>query len=149
MSPKSFAVAGTAALLMGAAFMAGAFAQASKSIIGPSVYNLADYPVKDTATGKVQAIITGPTATIDRLEMHITTLNPGVASHPPHKHATEELVIIDTGTVETLVDGVWKKVTPGGIIFNASNVMHALRNIGDTPATYHVINITTDRTPKE
>jgi quercetin dioxygenase-like cupin family protein len=64
---------------------------------------------------------------------------PG-GQHPPHTHPNEELVIIREGQVETLSGGVWKKVGPGGVIFNASNSPHALRNIGTTNAVYHVIN---------
>jgi quercetin dioxygenase-like cupin family protein len=59
------------------------------------------------------------------------------------------MIIIREGTVETLVDGEWKRVGPGSVIFNASNVLHGLRNAGDGPATYHVINWKSDRTPKE
>ena len=32
------------------------------------------------------------------------------------------------------------RVGPGSVIFNASNEMHAIRNVGNGPATYHVIN---------
>ena len=59
------------------------------------------------------------------------------------------MIIVREGTVETLVDGEWKRVGPGSVIFNASNVLHGLRNVGDGPATYHVINWKSDRTPKE
>ena len=68
--------------------------------------------------------------------------------HPPHKHPNEELVIIREGNVETLSGGAWKWVGPGSIIFNASNSLHALRNVGTTPAVYHVINWTSATTPK-
>ena len=44
------------------------------------------------------------TATLDELECHITTLNPGETPHPPHKHPDEELVIVKEGTVESLVN---------------------------------------------
>jgi quercetin dioxygenase-like cupin family protein len=30
-------------------------------------------------------------------------------------------------------------VGPGSVIFQAANQLHAIRNAGDTPATYHVI----------
>ena len=54
-----------------------------------------------------------PTATLDELEMHITTLNPGQSSHAPHQHPNEELVIVRQGTVESLKHytepGEWKK----------------------------------------
>jgi quercetin dioxygenase-like cupin family protein len=52
----------------------------------------------------------------------------------------EELIIMREGSCETLSNGAWVKVEPGSVIFNASNSLHGLRNIGTTPATYHVIN---------
>jgi quercetin dioxygenase-like cupin family protein len=126
---------------------AGAFAQAGKNILGPAVFDWNTLPVTRSETGETRRVVKQPTATLDELEMHITTLNPGVASHPPHKHPNEELVIIREGTVETLSGGVWKRVGPGSIIFNASNSLHALRNVGTTPAVYHVINWKSATTP--
>ena len=43
------------------------------------------------------------------------------------------------GTVESLVNGEQRRVGPGSVIFQASNQMHGIRNVGDGPATYHVI----------
>jgi hypothetical protein len=40
-------------------------------------------------------------------------------------------VIIREGQVETLSGGEWKKVGPGGVIFNASNSPHALEERRD------------------
>jgi quercetin dioxygenase-like cupin family protein len=95
---------------------------------------------KQTDVGSVRQFFRSPTITLDELECHVTTLNPGLQSHPPHKHPNEELVIIREGTVEVLSNGEWKKVGPGSVVFNASNQLHALKNIGTTPAVYHVIN---------
>jgi quercetin dioxygenase-like cupin family protein len=95
-----------------------------------------------TAVGEVRQFLRAPTATLDELEIHVTTLNPGQTSHAPHQHPNEELVIIREGTVEVLVQGEWKRVGPGSIIFNASNELHGLRNVGTGPTTYHVINWT-------
>ena len=125
----------------------GAFAQSEKTSLGPAVFDWNSLSVTKTDVGEVRQVVQRPTATLDELEMHVTTLNPGVASHPPHKHPNEELVIIREGTVETLSGGVWKRVGPGSIIFNASNSLHALRNVGDTPAIYHVINWKSATTP--
>ena len=47
---------------------------------------------------------------------------------------------MDKGECETLSDGKWIKVGPGDVVFNASNSLHGFRNVGTTPATYHVIN---------
>jgi quercetin dioxygenase-like cupin family protein len=136
-------------LAMAGTLGAVAAVDAAKPLIGESVYDWNKMEVKKTPIGEVRTVMRGPTATLDELEMHITTLNPGEASHPPHKHPNEELIILDHGTVEALINGEWKRVGTGSVIFNASNVMHGLRNVGDTPATYHVVNWRTDKTPKE
>jgi quercetin dioxygenase-like cupin family protein len=109
-------------------------------ILGPTVFNWNDMKPVETPTGEVRSLCKSPTATLDQLEMHVTTLNPGQASHPPHRHVNEELIIIREGDCETLSSGNWVKVGPGSVVFNASNSLHGFRNIGTTPATYHVIN---------
>ena len=125
----------------------GAVAQTSSAKLGPAVFDWAKMDAKKTDVGAIRNLVRQSTATLDELEMHVTTLNPGLASHPPHTHPNEELVIVREGTVEVLNGGTWKRLGPGSVVFNASNSPHALRNIGDTPATYHVINWKTAATP--
>jgi len=43
-------------------------------------------------------------------------------------------------TIALASDGQLQRVGPGAVIFNASNQMHSLRNVGNTAATYRVIN---------
>ena len=75
---------------------------------------LPDKPeAKQTEVGSVRQFFKTPTATLNQLELHVTTLNPGKSPHPPHKHPNEELIIIREGTVETLSGGEWKRVGPG------------------------------------
>jgi quercetin dioxygenase-like cupin family protein len=119
-------------------FCVRVFGQAG--VMQSTAFDWNSIPVKQTDVGSVRQFFRTPTATLDELECHVTTLNPGLQSHPPHKHVNEELVIIREGTVEVLSEGTWKRVGPGSVIFNASNQMHALRNVGSTPAVYHVIN---------
>jgi len=111
-----------------------------KAILGPSIFDWNSIPAHKTDVGEVRSFFRAPTATLDELELHVTTLNPGQSPHPPHKHANEELVIIKEGSVEALENGEWRRVGPGSVIFNASNQLHGLRNVGDGPATYHVIS---------
>jgi quercetin dioxygenase-like cupin family protein len=108
-------------------------------VMGSTVFDWNQLAVHKTPKGESRKICRAPTATLDELEMHVTTLNPGEQAHPPHQHPDEELLIIKEGTVEALVNGEWKRVGPGSVIFQASNQLHAIRNAGDTPATYHVI----------
>jgi quercetin dioxygenase-like cupin family protein len=108
-------------------------------IMGSSIFDWNALPVQKTKVGESRKVCQAPTATLDELECHITTLNPGETPHPPHKHPDEEIVIVKEGTVESLVNGVTRRVGPGSVIFQASNQMHSIRNVGDGPATYHVI----------
>jgi len=104
-----------------------------------SVFDWKTIEERPTKIGSTRKFFQEPTATLDELECHVTTLNPGETPHAPHKHPDEELIIIKDGTVEVLNDGVLKRVGPGSVIFQAANQMHSIRNIGQTPATYHVI----------
>jgi quercetin dioxygenase-like cupin family protein len=128
--------------LLGLPSMLSAFtnAEQSPSILGPTVFKWEDMKPVKTATGEVRSLCKGPTATVNQLEMHVSTLNPGMASHPPHRHLNEELIILREGECETLSNGNWVKVTPGSVVFNASNSLHGFRNAGTVPAVYHVIN---------
>ena len=67
---------------------------------------------------------------------------PGKSPHAPHQHQHEELLILKEGTLETFQSGATRRVGPGGIIFQASNEMHNVTNVGQTPATYYVIGWT-------
>lgn len=91
-----------------------------------------------TGITKAKQVFKDPTATLDELEFHVSTLPAGQSPHAPHQHPDEELIFIKEGTVEALVNGQSKRVGPGSVIFQASNQMHSLRNVGDTPAVYHV-----------
>jgi len=110
------------------------------SVMQSTVFDWNSIAVKQTDVGSVRQFFRTPTITLDELECHVTSLNPGLSSHAPHKHPNEELIIIREGNVELLSNGEWKKAGPGSVVFNASNQMHALKNVGTTPAVYHVIN---------
>ena len=96
-------------------------------------------PAQETKVGQVRRVVDAPTPTLERLEMHVTTLRPGETSHAPHKHPEEELIVVKEGTVLSLVGGQEHRLGPGSVILQASNELHSIRNVGDAPATYHVI----------
>lgn len=130
------------ALISGAAAI-GLFTAAENkppAVMGASVFDWNSIEVHTNANGSGRKFFQAPTATLDELECHVTTLNPGKMPHPAHKHPNEELIIIREGTLEVMENGEFKRVGPGSVIFNASNVMHSLKNVGDKPAVYHVIS---------
>lgn len=131
-------------MLMAAAGALGATADAAvaaaqSKVQGSTIFDWNAMTAQPTKVGAVRRVCQVPTATLDELEIHITTLNAGETSHAPHQHADEELLIVKEGTVESLVNGQLHRVGPGSVIFQASNQMHGIRNVGDGPATYHVI----------
>jgi len=101
-----------------------------------------DAGTKANDWGAVRQVMRSPTPTLDELEIHISTLEPGKSPHAPHQHQHEELLIIKDGTLETFQSGARRKVGPGGIIFQASNELHNVTNVGWFPATYYVIGWT-------
>jgi quercetin dioxygenase-like cupin family protein len=128
---------------------AGIYAIADqKPVMGSAVFDWNTIPVKATNVGSVRQFFSAPTATLENLELHVTTLNPGQSPHRPHRHPNEELIIIQQGTLETLSNGEWKRVGPGSVILNGSNQLHGLKNVGSTPAVYHVINWKSSATPE-
>jgi quercetin dioxygenase-like cupin family protein len=136
--------------LAAALVTAGGFALADQApVMGSAVFDWNSVPATPTSVGSVRSFFKARTATLDQLELHVTTLNPGQSPHPPHRHPNEELIIIQKGTVETLSNGEWKRVGPGSVIFNGSNQLHGFRNVGTEPAVYHVINWKSSTTPAE
>jgi len=94
---------------------------------------------KPNANGSSRKFFEGPTATLDLLECHASTLNPGATNHPILQRPHDEVIIVKEGMIEAYVHDKWIRVGPGSVIFNAANVLQAMRNVGDGPATYHVV----------
>jgi uncharacterized cupin superfamily protein len=105
-----------------------------------------DVQATKSKTGEKRQFCNAPTATLENLEIHASTLNPGESAHPPHQHPEEELTVVKEGTVEVLVNGALKRVGPGSIIFQSANDMHSIKNVGTTPAIYHAIKWRTAKT---
>jgi uncharacterized cupin superfamily protein len=101
--------------------------------------------VRPTPVGLIRTVFDNPTPTLEKFEVHVTTLRPGMASHSPHHHPWEEMLVIKEGDVVASINGHDYPAGPGCLIFFASHDPHNLRNVGDQPATYYVINFCTDR----
>lgn len=113
----------------------------------------AAYPWKDmkvipTSKGERRDVFNSATETLEQLELHITTLNPGDSSHAPHHHPNEELIIIKEGNVSAMVAGKWQQVGPGSVVYEAANTLHAIKNTGGAPTTYYALQWKTAKTGK-
>jgi uncharacterized cupin superfamily protein len=137
---RELTVAAVAALTTLAAV---AWAQApAKPIVKSAVFDVNKIESQSAKYGSKRQLFDGRTTMLEMLECHISTVNPGEATHPPRPQADEELVIVKEGTLETQVDGQPQRVGPGSVIFAASGDPHGVKNIGDAPATYYVIRWT-------
>src|ERR1700744_984108 len=137
-SRRNFLVILTTAIVTLGAVVIAQDALPSK-VMGSAAFDWNAMSVRKTPIGESRRFFQTPTATLDELECHVTTLNPGELAHPAHQHPDEELLIIKEGNVECLVNGELKRTGAGSIVFQASNQLHSIKNIGDTPATYYVI----------
>jgi len=126
-------------LLLPALAAATATAQDQKKLLPTQVFHYEDLPVKVNGQNKGRAVLNGETHQGYAIELHMTELGPGQAPHAPHKHAHEEMLMLQSGTLETMVNGQASTLTAGSIAYIASNEMHGWRNPGSTPAQYFVI----------
>ena len=92
-------------------------------------------------SARIRSLLDTTTITLDRLEVHQTTLAPGGSPHPPHRHAHEEMMLVERGTLEVTQEGAVRTAKAGALIFEASGELHGLRNIGADTAVYWVIAI--------
>ncbi|HWA09217.1 MAG TPA: cupin domain-containing protein [Opitutaceae bacterium] len=116
-----------------------------KTPLGTIFVDWDSIPVRTTASGFSRAVFDNPTPTLEKFEMHITTLNGGMTSHPVHHHAWEEMLLVKEGTVEVSINGQLQRAGPGALIFYASHDVHNIKNAdAEKPATYYVMNFYTD-----
>lgn len=101
---------------------------------------------QSTPTGERRQVLRSPTATLDELSVHITTLNPGQQAHAPHRHANEELILLKEGTLEAMINDRTFPMSAGSVLVIAPNDLHVVRNTGTTRATYFVTIWRTPRT---
>lgn len=133
-----------ASLLMNAVVFGASSNPVAK--LNSTVFDWNAFKANATANGARRDVTDQPTATLERFESHITTLNPGNVSHAPHRHPQEELIILKEGTLDVTINETSQRVGTGSVIFFASYDLHAVKNVGDTPATYIVLNFTTRKT---
>lgn len=97
--------------------------------------------ISSSVSARIRSLLDTATTTLDRLEVHQTSLAPGGSPHPPHRHAHDEMMLVEHGTLEVTQEGGVKHAGPGSLIFQSSNELHGLKNVGADTAVYWVIAI--------
>ena len=106
-----------------------------------AMYPFDRLPVHSSGTAVTRAVLKGNLATGESVEVHETTLPPGAAPHPPHRHTHSEMWLIREGTVDITVNDATTRLGPGSVGFVRSNDEHGIKNVGLVPATYFVVAI--------
>ena len=86
--------------------------------------------------GGIRRYFDRKSAMSDRLEMHATNLNAGIKSHEPHTHHAAEIILMIDGNTEMEIGDSVYKANKGDVYFVASDVPHAIKNIGDKQCMY-------------
>ncbi len=123
-----------------------AMAQAQTSGANPlassRVFLYEDMPVRTAPNGAEGRIVfTGTLQTGEAVGSH-ETMQPAGAK-PPSLHVIQhsEFIVVQEGTLEFNHDGKAEQVGPGGIIYVALGTNHFIRNAGEGPAKYVVIQV--------
>ena len=146
-------VLASVAALQGAAMFSEALAQSgeqithvdtktSGSLVQSSVVKADGIQPEGAAPGaKAYVQFNGPTVQLAALASGFVTLEMGAQPHPPHRHPEEEIMIVGEGTGEFFLDGVTTQVKTGDMLFAEANVLHGVRNTGQTPMTFYFIKM--------
>ncbi|MDB4927227.1 cupin domain-containing protein [Mucilaginibacter sp.] len=115
---------------------------------GPSV--IKDWSllkVNKSAKGETRAIFDRATSMFGRFDVHATALNPGYASHDPHTHRVEELILMLNGSVQETIAQDKFDAHAGDCIYLSSGILHGPKNISNEQCYYLAIqwhNLKTD-----
>jgi (S)-ureidoglycine aminohydrolase len=98
-----------------------------------------DLIVKQTDKGESRPIFDRPSSMFSKFDMHATALNPGIASHDPHMHRAEEIILMIKGEVQVQIAQNFLKATDGDVIFYPAYSLHAVKNTGIAQCGYFAI----------
>ena len=106
------------------------------------VFVLEQMPVRKMANGgESRDVMHGALATGEVVGVHESVQPAGATPGPLHTIQHSELITVLEGTVTFEHDGKEEKVGPGGVIYVAMGTLHRLKNVGDVPAKYCVVQI--------
>ena len=73
------------------------------------------------------------------LQLHLSSINPGEAAHPPHEHGGEEIMFLISGRGMATLGDDEQPMAAMAALFAPAGTRHGLRNDGDEPIKYLVI----------
>jgi (S)-ureidoglycine aminohydrolase len=98
-----------------------------------------DYVTLQTDKGQSRPIFDRPSSMFKRFDVHATSLKPGVASHPPHTHRAEEIILMIEGNGEMQLGDTFHQTEPGDVVLVNSMLPHAIKNKSNKMISYFAI----------
>jgi len=106
------------------------------------VFSFDEMTVKTASNGSVgRNVFSGTLATGESVAAHETMQPAGTVPNAPHRIEHSEVIVVEEGTLEFEHDGKAERAGAGSIIYVAFGTLHAVKNVGDGPAKYVVIQI--------
>jgi mannose-6-phosphate isomerase-like protein (cupin superfamily) len=106
------------------------------------VVTLEQMPVRKMANGgESRDVLRGTLPTGEVIGVHESEQPAGMSPNTPHTIQHSEVIVVIQGSVVFEHDGKSDKVSQGGVIFVAPGTLHTLRNVGDGPAKYCVVQV--------
>jgi quercetin dioxygenase-like cupin family protein len=106
------------------------------------VFSFDEMKVRTAPNGAESRIVfSGTLATGESVGAHESIQPAGTVPSPLHRIQHSEMVVVVKGTLEFDHDSKTERAGPGSIIYVALGTMHAIKNVGDGPAQYVIIQI--------
>ena len=113
--------------------------QRGKQAGGSLMIDWNDLKPKKTEKGESRPIFDRPTSMFTRFEIHATTLNGGLESHPPHTHRAEEAMLVMQGTTAGSINGKDYPAGVGEILLLRPDILHNIKNTGTGQCWYYAM----------
>ncbi len=133
----AFAAMGSTAQSAGSHALAGSGALATSRVFAYEAMTAKTAP--NGAVGR--NVFSGSLATGEAVAVHETMQPAGTVPNPAHRIAHSELIVVEEGILEFDHDGQSERAGAGSVIYVAFGTLHSVKNVGDGPARYVVIQI--------
>ena len=132
---------------MSEAQAAGGGSEVGNGLAQARVFRFAETPASTMPNGaERREMAKGKLATGEALSLHESVQPPGLPPNPAHIVHHSEFIAIIAGTLEYTHDGKKELASAGDVLYVAVGTNHSVRNAGDVPAKYVVLQISGDTT---
>ncbi len=117
-------------------------ASADNPLAGPRVFDYDQMKARTMPNGaESRVVFNGTLATGEQVGAHESMQPAGTVPPALHKIQHSEFIVVEQGTLEFNHDGKQERAGPGSIIYVAFGTNHFVKNVGDGPAKYVVIQV--------